>query len=320
MKFGSHLYGTDTAESDTDYKGVFLPSKEEILLGKIPKSINLSTKENNHLKNNSGDVDTEIYSLHYFIKLACDGETVALDMLHADLDFIYGCEEGSYSIIWKDIVKERSRFYTKNLKAFIGYARKQAAKYGVKGSRLNDAKNVLDFISGLMNSLPGISNTKIKRYWDILPKGEHIYKIPEDEKGIRIYQVCGRKIQDTSSLLYAYNIIKTFYDNYGHRAKKAANNEGIDWKAVSHAYRAAFQLKQIYTEGTITFPLKEAEFLKKIKSGQLDYLTVAGPGLDDLITEVEELSDKSDLPETVDRKYWDNFIINVLKEEMELKW
>lgn len=32
MKFGSHLYGTNTEDSDVDYKGVFLPSKKEILL------------------------------------------------------------------------------------------------------------------------------------------------------------------------------------------------------------------------------------------------------------------------------------------------
>ena len=45
--FGSHLYGTSTPESDNDFKGVFLPSKEQILLNEIPKSINESTKNNN---------------------------------------------------------------------------------------------------------------------------------------------------------------------------------------------------------------------------------------------------------------------------------
>lgn len=32
MKFGSHLYSNNTADSDVDYKGVFLPSKKEILI------------------------------------------------------------------------------------------------------------------------------------------------------------------------------------------------------------------------------------------------------------------------------------------------
>jgi hypothetical protein len=28
MKFGAHLYGTATSNSDVDYKGIFMPSKE----------------------------------------------------------------------------------------------------------------------------------------------------------------------------------------------------------------------------------------------------------------------------------------------------
>ena len=83
MKFGSHLYGTATPDSDLDYKGVFLPTKEQIYLGNIPKSNSHSTKQTSieGVKNSNDDVDTEIYSLHYFIKLACEGQTVALDML-----------------------------------------------------------------------------------------------------------------------------------------------------------------------------------------------------------------------------------------------
>jgi len=30
MVFGSHLYGTDTPESDKDYKGVFMPARDDI--------------------------------------------------------------------------------------------------------------------------------------------------------------------------------------------------------------------------------------------------------------------------------------------------
>ena len=140
MVFGSHLYGTDTSASDKDYKGVFLPSKEDIFLGKIPKSVNLSTNLT-HDKNTPDDVDTEIYSLHYFIKLACAGETIAMDMLHAPGEMIL-----VHTAIWDEIVRNRKKFYTKNLRAFVGYARRQAAKYGIKGSRLNDAKGVLDYL------------------------------------------------------------------------------------------------------------------------------------------------------------------------------
>ena len=308
LMFGSQLYGTNTPDSDQDFKGVFLPSKEQILLGKIPKSINESTKKENQLKNTSKDVDFETYSLHYFIYLACEGETVALDMLHAPDNMII-----EKSHIWNLIVAERERFYTKNLKAFVGYARRQASKYGIKGSRLNDAQKVLDALKRVNDST---NRCRLLDIWPILPTGEHIFKHPPNENGERMYEVCGRKIGEKVTLQYARETVKRFVDNYGERARKAADNEGIDWKAVSHACRAAYQVKQILLENTIIFPLKEAKFLKSVKCGELDYQTVVAPKLEDLMTEVEELSLKSNLPDKVDRKFWDRFIINVLEDEM----
>jgi len=302
LKFGSHLYGTNTPESDIDYKGVFLPTIDEIFLNRIPKSINTSTKKSSAIKKNTkDDIDCEIYSLHYFIQLACEGQTVALDMLHAPDNMILETSD-----IWEEIVKNRSRFYTKNLKAFIGYARKQAAKYGIKGSRLNAAKEMMDLLASTSEE------KRVADVWDKLPLGEHIHIIEPNPHNIEQVQVCGRIIQATSRVKYALEIVKTFYDNYGARAEKAAKNEGIDWKAVSHAIRAAYQLKEILEDGTITFPLKEADYVKQVKTGELDYQTDVAVRLESLMDEVESLSLKSDLPEKVNRSFWDDFIINVI--------
>lgn len=316
MKFGSHLYGTATDSSDSDYKGVFMPSKEQVFLGRIPKSINTGTKKGNKSKNTSEDMDTEMYSLHYFVHLACQGETAVLDMLHAPDSMII-----DKSGLWDEIVGNRHRFYTKNLKAFVGYARRQASKYGIKGSRLSDAKAVLEFIDSykLETSFTRDVPAKVKDVWDILPSGEHILKHEPDLRGIRMYEVCGRKVGETATLNHLYAVVKHFHDVYGERARKAANNEGIDWKAVSHAFRAAFQVKQILAEGTITFPLKEADYLREVKVGKLDYQGEVAPWLNSLIEEVEGLSRKSSLPEKVDRVFWDDFIIKAIDERVIIK-
>ena len=300
--FGSHLYGTDTPDSDQDFKGVFMPSREQVLLGRIPKSFSEKTKHDNSSKNTSEDIDLEIYSLHYFIHLACEGETVALDMLHAPDEMIV-----EKSPVWDLIVQNREKFYTKNLKAFVGYARRQAAKYGIKGSRLNDAIRVRDFLINLNAPFD-----KMCDYWDKLPTGEHIIKHPTDATNIiRMYEVCGRKIGDSARIEYATDVVKRFCDAYGERARMAAANEGIDWKAMSHALRAAMQVKQILTEKTLTLPFKESEaaFLRLVKRGKLDYQKTVAPTLEELITEVEVLSLASDLPEKVNRKFWDDFIM-----------
>lgn len=235
VRFGSHLYGTNTIESDIDYKGVFLPTKEMICLGKIPKSFNFNTNKLNS-KNTKEDVDIELYSLHYFIELACKGETIALDMLHVNKGNLI-----ETSLTWNSIVKHRRSFLTKNLRSFVGYARKQAAKYGVKGNRLNVAKDFLNILSS--------QNEENKLNSVVLPITEHSKFIEDSPNGIPQYQICGKILQTSITINKAVEIMNSFVTKYGERAKKAANNEGVDWKAVSHALRAAFQMKQILDKG-----------------------------------------------------------------------
>lgn len=54
--FGSKLYGTDTPESDTDYKSIFLPSLDELIVGIPTKTHRTQTSST---KNTSTDVDIE---------------------------------------------------------------------------------------------------------------------------------------------------------------------------------------------------------------------------------------------------------------------
>ena len=123
--------------------------------------------------------------------------------------------------------------------------------------------------------------------------------------------ICDKK--STGKIAYALSIVNKFYDNYGKRAEEAAQNKNIDWRAVSHAIRAAYQVKEIFEEGTITFPLKHADFIKDVKFGCLDFPRVSDK-LESLIAECKDLSDKSTFPEKVDIKFWDNFIISAVEE------
>ncbi len=297
-RFGSHLYGTDTPDSDTDYKGVFMPTSEMVLMGEIPKSINNNVKKPEGQKNTSEDIDYELYSLHYIIELACKGDTAALDMLHVNKENLLVSSD-----IWDSIIEQRSMFYTKDLTSFVEYARKQAAKYGIKGSRLNAAK---EFIAMLSNESD--HTKRVREIWDSLPVNEHAFFIEENANGIRQYQICGKIIQESVTFQYAQGIVLNYYQQYGKRAEQAAKNEGIDWKAVSHALRAAYQLKEIYKDGTITFPLKKAEFVKQVKLGKLDFLTQVQPKLENLISALELYVKRSTLPNSVDTEHWRWFV------------
>jgi len=303
MVFGSHLYHLDNENSDMDYKGVVLPTAEEILLQRADFHISKSTGKDDS-KNGADDIDEEYFSLARFLNLAAKGETVAIDMLHAGDDKVL--ESNS---IWNMLVANRSMFYTKNMKAYIGYVRKQAAKYGVKGSRLAVLE---DAISMAKNDNGGA--LCVGEIIHMLPIGEHseIVTINNERTGEqRFYEICGRKFQDTNLIPYFIDCLEKIYDGYGARAQAAKDNNGIDWKAISHALRAGYQAMYIYKDGDFTYPLPETKFLKDVKEGKLDYLSEVQPELESLVDYVMILADDSDYPDNVDMKKVEKLILDI---------
>lgn len=303
MQFGSHLYGTSTPQSDTDYRGVFLPAVGDVLYCRAPRTQNSSTKQG-AARNTPQDVDSEAYALHYFLELAYAGETVALDMLHARKH-----QTIVWTPPWQVLHQNRSRFYTKNLKALVSYARKQAAKYGVKGTRIAAVKEALAFLKAQPEG------KRLEDVWDALPINEHCYKQSNEQH--QIWNVCGKQLIGRAYVSHYIDLLEDFLERYGHRARLAEENQGIDWKAVMHAYRAAYQVRSILKWGDFQYPLPETERLRMIRLGQLDWQTDVSPGLDALLAEVETLSQRSTLPERPDREWGDNFLLAVMKRHVQ---
>lgn len=301
--FGSKLYGTDTPTSDTDYKGVFLPTPRQIVMG---------TKEVYHLDtggkgqaNTVDDIDREYFSLKKFIQMAAKGETAAIDMLHAPSDKVLS--ESSYMTFLRS---HRSMFYSTQMKAYLGYVRKQASKYGVKGSRLQELNSVISFIE----------NTPVSEYGDCrlggftsgLPQSKNLILgsfIDPSHQVVYYYEVLGRKYLLGIRYSEFVDQIMKIKSEYGARAEKAST--GVDWKAISHAVRGAEQLYEIYTTGDLKFPLKNAEYIKKIKLGQLDYQTEVQPYLEHIMDLAEASAleaEKNGMQTQVDVAYWDEFV------------
>ena len=93
---------------------------------------------------------------------------------------------------------------------------------------------------------------------------------------------------------------------YGNRAKIAAENDGIDWKALSYAYRVVEQIYCIIKHGEYNYPLPNNSFIRGIKLGKYDFTSVVQP-------EVKQLMAESDLPETVDKQYWNKWLIETIE-------
>jgi predicted nucleotidyltransferase len=300
-KYGSHLFGLDTPESDLDIKGVFMPSQRMMYLNKIPKTVQIDTKKEKGQKNTKDDVDIQIFSLQYFFELAMKGETVAIDMLHSTKYSVL-----KSTLMWEAVHQHKEMFYSKNLKAFMGYAKNQAAKYGVKGDRLNVIKEFVE----VMNFESG--DDKLSDYWDRLPITKHSSHIVDTPNGIKQYQICGKILQETMRVDYALEIIWNYKSKYGTRAIQAQDDSGVDWKAISHALRAAYEVKDILTKGTIEFPLVNASYIKSVKLGEKTFNEVS-EHLDFLIDQVTDLTESSLLPENVNREKIEDFLYDIIK-------
>ncbi|WPK35358.1 thioredoxin [Escherichia phage AV115] len=313
--FGSHLYGTSTPESDIDFKEIYVPHARDILTGNVKEHMSKNTN-NTSSKNTKDDVDHELYSLKYFFKLAADGETVALDMLHTPQSLVV---KSDLPDVWKYIQDNRSRFYTTNMKSYLGYVRKQASKYGVKGSRLAVLRQALKRSNEWGQYFDNGAVIRLSHMKNVLPVGEFASWVEtENEKTGKqtFYSLLDRKFQDTLTNKEFNAILVKLEENYGERARKAEANEGIDWKALSHACRGGLQLLEIYKTGDLVYPLQDAPFILDVKLGKHTFKTVQ-EFLEDIVDQVEQASEqaaKNGMQQKVDMSFWDDFLEQVYLE------
>lgn len=292
--FGSSLYGTSTLASDKDYKGVYVAELSDIVL-KRDKATIKHTTGNDFSRNTKDDIDTEYKELRTFLKEAMDGQTYALDMLFCNKENII-----QSSPIWDNIIENRDKLLSRNVTPFLGYCRQQAEKYSIKGSRLGELERVIDLLKrqGSLITISGVSA--------FITESEHIsFKFVHGEIFL---SVLGKLYQTNKSCKEVLKSLELVRNKYGARAVQARDNEGVDWKALSHAYRCMYEVRDLLTTGTITFPLKEAEYLIKLKTGQIAY-SIIQDELAELMNEVKSI--ESPLPEKPDYEFWDDFIIDV---------
>lgn len=308
-KFGSHLYGTNVATSDEDFKGIYIPEQRDIILQRTKKVIQLNEKHSTGTKNQAGDKDFEVFSFQEFIKLLMEGQTVALDMLFA------GFHHDHMVSIYKDamyaIETYRTKFLHKGTSSFVGYCRTQASKYGLKGGRVAAMRAAVDFLKGLPQ------DDKLEKHWETI---ESLSKVTEhmmveivegpNQRLLPHWDVCDRKMGQTVKVGYALEVYQKVFDAYGHRAKLAEKNENIDWKALMHAVRVCEEAKELLLTGHITFPRPEKELLLKIRKQELPYREVSEI-IERGLVEVEEAKAKSTLREEPDREFADELVYEI---------
>jgi hypothetical protein len=300
--YGSSLYGTRTSESDTDYRGIYLSPLNDCLLNRIKDTVTDPTEE-----------DTQLFSLQYYLALAAQGQSIAIELLAAPDSAIVAT-----SPTWEYLRANRKRFFTRNMHSFLGYAKSMSGKYSSRIDRLNETEIILSFLrkystgGGWDRPYRFNDGKRLTDVWGELPESPNAVKTINERnmnEDKRIYVVCGRELQATVTIGHAYTIVKSVYDSYGERVRKAKDGN-LDFKALAHAYRVAYQALEIVMTGDLIYPLCRADYLRDMRLGRFDFIKEGlDAKLDDLINEVQAKMDASDLPDKVDGAWLDNVVL-----------
>jgi hypothetical protein len=302
--YGSHLFGTSSETSDIDIKGIYLPYKKDIILGNHVPTI--SKKE----VVDGIKVDFECWSLQYLQHLLAKGDTNVIDTLYSQTypDAILYADEDFLNHFSLDNIK--NHILHNKIRGIVNYCQDQAEYYVIKSNRINSLKMVIDFLS----TAPDHS-AKMKSIWDELPIGEFALKLPSDNTGFRLYEVCGRKFHETTEIAYVLNSLSNSLATYGGRSMNASDSFlGKDLKSISHAYRAAVEYLSLLSRGKIVFPLEEAYIIKAIKYGEYS-VDIAKSEIEFMLNVISKIDDGTVFPsQTVDMDFLKGVILSYYNE------
>ena len=312
---GSKLYGTDTPKSDTDYKGIYIPSKRDVLL-KTDLPFYVQDSNPGKEKNSKDDTDITLVSIYKFLNDLKNSETGSVDILfsmfRADTIVLEDKE-------FTDYMKLNYKYMlNKNMKSFIGYSLSQTKKFGIKGARyreldtfikdLDTIKSSEDKLETIFPYLQEISNDY--NYINfVYAKGSRNSKTNDT-----LYiSVLGKLFEGTVPIEYFKDKIFKLYDQFGNRTKTIASTESkTDFKALSHSYRVSVEVKELVSTSFIKFPLDERIYIREIKEGKIDIEEVLDK-IQDILDSIDILLLNSSLPETADKDFIESTILKFVK-------
>ena len=264
--FGSSLYGTGSpGKSDVDIRGIFLPSTASLQLQEAPKSLHYSTGNNEH-RNTAHDVDIDLWSVqHWLLGLLPAGDTGALDVLFAPSH--RACTLYRSPVLDAVFSSPLKLLNTTSGRGYREYSLGQAKKYGIKGSRMGALRRVCHWLGEQAASLP--AHAKLLPFIEAIAGqcDDAKYCVAVETRHGNALHLCGKTHMGSIGMQEFARRVQADMQRYGARTIEAERNEGIDFKALSHAVRALYQMEELLRTGKIVFPLQRREELRAIKEG-----------------------------------------------------
>lgn len=243
---GSYLYGTNTPESDIDYRGVCIPDYRV-----------LNDPFGNFEQQEFSSEDRVIYSLRKFFQLASDCNPSIIELLFVnDLKVIK-----KWSVYWDKIYSNKNIFLSNKAKfTFVGYAEQQLQRIKRYKKWLDKEMiqpNRKDFGLGEM---PLFSYEKLM---SILTSPEETIK--EEYKEYAKKEMRYRQVKEE------WDNYKNWYDTRNPKRFEIEAKFGYDTKHGMHLYRLLTEGLELLEQGTITLPRPDCKELLEIRNGKYSY-------------------------------------------------
>lgn len=303
--YGSRLYGTDTETSDFDYKAIYIPSIDNMLLGKkFSKFRERYAADGTPIDNFTAMMDsgeeTEYIPLQVLIADFTKGQTYATELMFA----LIANPEYHLHDMAKDVV---SKFKHNDVISMVSFAKKQTMDYISRARRAADVDEVLTILADHMTM--ATLHSKLETIYDKIPEKFHIV-MEKDVKPYRGIYIAGRQYSERTSISDIYNSLTIIQKEYGTRVKNAILTGSVDWPSMSSAIRCYEEALELFDTGVITFPRKNSEYLRDVKQGKIPF-DIVKPYL-------EEISDKVDYIVVSTPAYTeadvDQYIVEIVKK------
>lgn len=316
---GSHLFGTDTPQSDRDVKEVVVPSASSILLAKPDKiAHDLAALDPAQAGlPHAARTDREVTPLRRFMSQVLEGQPNALDMLFAPASMWLAEPHAA----WISILANRERLVGAKLSGFVGHV------YGQAKERLDSAPRIAALEAARHLFQQAIFRHNKRWLGDLgdeiaalqAAHGRHMRLqdiVVNKTTGQRIPHlvIAGRKLALTITPATALATLEAALKTYGRRTLEAVHS-GADWKALSTALRVANEAIELLESGHITLPRPEARHLVDVKTGRLAMEDVVAE-IEAALQRIEALKATTTLPPEGDRGVAETLVIDIHRRQV----
>lgn len=329
---GSQAYGTNTANSDVDYKGVYAQSVDELIGFKYKEQFEVSK-------------DECYYEVRRFLQLLESANPTMLELLYMPNDCILE-KHPAFDLI----LENKDKFLTKKcLNSFAGYAIAQIKKAKGLDKKMNweqakvTRKTPFDFCyiyenGQTVNLANFLSEKKLKAencglvalnhfkdcyalYYDLLgslnyrgiiTENSNTVKLSSVPKGENAIAILNFNSEGYSSHCKDYLQYENWLNTRNTERYVDIQNhkQQIDGKNLLHCRQLLDMAKEIATQNTLIVRRENAQELLKIRKGEID-LNKFLEKAEDEIQELNLLFENSNLPESVDHDFVNELLLEV---------